>query len=534
MFRLYISYSIIFIFTLSICACSLVPGELKTAEQLIETAPDSALHILQNLSPGKYKSASNRALYGLLMIQTLDKNLLPLKPDSLLDYSIQYYENHPDKDRLAACYLYKGRSYKYAFQYEKAMNSFLKALDVLANKKNYLLLARINTDLGQIYLLQSDYLQSREKYRLAFDYFNKSSFSTNAYYSLINIGITYYHTKEFKLAQKYFHKVYNTATDSMTKGAALDEIGLCYYKCRQYDSALIYLRKVINYPFLGYNRGIRYYYLSRVYFDLNQIDTSYFYAYNSFKYNPDIRTKRECYRILTNSEFRRGHMREMSMYMNKYVQLGDSIRKIDAQAKGSYIESMHNTKQEVVKARRWIMVLYIFLLLVISASVYIYIIKRRRNKQEKLQAEQIRLQQKIDIRKEVVMKKREMLLRKIEEKKAGQEVEWKKAGPEERCNMIVKMYDELLHLNDVSFFQKEMDAVLNNLVNKLKNRYPALTEKEINWCCFYLLNIPTEDIMVLFDYKVDSLKRMKQRLVNKVRVAGVSELDSFLKAILYE
>lgn len=515
-------------------SCSHQPQELKTAEQLIETAPDSALHILQRMSPEKYKSDGNRALYGLLMIRTLDKKRLPLKPDSLLDFSIDWYQKHPDPDRLASCYLYKGRSYKYCFKYEKAMDFYLKALDEAKETKNKSLLGRINLDMGEIYTIQRDYPEARKKFGIAYSYFREGKFQLLAFYSLLYIGRTYHDASAYETARKYYQEIIPHAKDSLQKGSLYQEIGLNFSDSKQYDSALFYYRKIIKYPYIETNRAIRYYLLAKLYFELNQIDSSYFYASNSFRFNPEIHTQRECYRIMTNCKFIKGNTDSVTVYMNKYVALGDSIRKIDAQAKGSYIESMHNTKQEIVKARRWIIVLYIFLLLVISASVYIYIIKRRRNKQEKLQAEQIRLQQKIDIRKEVVMKKREILLRKIEEKKAGQEVEWKKARPEERCNMIVKMYDELLHLNDVSFFQKEMDTVLNNLVNKLKNRYPALTEKEINWCCFYLLKIPTEDIMVLFDYKVDSLKRMKQRLVNKVGVAGVSELDNFLKAILYE
>ena len=96
------------------------------------------------------------------------------------------------------------------------------------------------------------------------------------------------------------------------------------------------------------------------------------------------------------------------------------------------------------------------------------------------------------------------------------------------------MYEELLHLSDVYVFQKEMDTVLNNLVAKLKTRYPALNEKEINWCCLHLLNIPATDIMLLFDYKTESLRKMRQRLASKVQLEGVHELDDFLNKLLSE
>ncbi len=73
MYRFSTYYIVILLLIFGPGACSLVPNELKTAEQLIETAPDSALHILQHLSPSKYKSDKNRALYVLLMIETQGK-----------------------------------------------------------------------------------------------------------------------------------------------------------------------------------------------------------------------------------------------------------------------------------------------------------------------------------------------------------------------------------------------------------------------------------------------------------------------------
>jgi hypothetical protein len=114
-----------FLLCLSFAACSLLPNELKHAESLIESAPDSALHILQHLSPDKYTTDESRALYGLLMIEALDKKSLPLEPDSILDFSINYYKQSKNNNRLAACYFYKGRACKYGFKYENAISYYL-------------------------------------------------------------------------------------------------------------------------------------------------------------------------------------------------------------------------------------------------------------------------------------------------------------------------------------------------------------------------------------------------------------------------
>ena len=230
-FRFFI---ILLLSNIILLSCSFQPRELSVAEQLIETAPDSALHILQGLNPTKYRFDNNRALYGLLMIRALDKKMLPLKPDSLLDFSIDYYMNHPDNDLLASCYFYKGRMCKYAFQYESAIIFYLKALDIVNYNNSKLLNAKINFDLGDIFLAQRDFSKAREKYRVAYNYFSSENQKIFAFYCLNNIGKTYTQQKLYNKAYPYYYSVYKVAKDSLVKGLAIQNIGLYYYYIKQY------------------------------------------------------------------------------------------------------------------------------------------------------------------------------------------------------------------------------------------------------------------------------------------------------------
>jgi tetratricopeptide (TPR) repeat protein len=227
---------LLFIF-IGFVGCSILPDELKRAESLIETAPDSALIILKHLSPDKYKSDADRALYGLLMIKALDKKMLPLKPVSLLDNSLAYYQSHPVDNRLAACYFYKAHTYKYTLQYEKAMNFYLKALDAVENKKDYTLLGKINFDMGDIYNIQRDYILARQKFHNAHAYFLQANSQLLAFYSLLYIGRTFHAAKEYKKAQIFYQNNIIQAKDSIQQGAMYQEIGLNFYDSKRLDSA---------------------------------------------------------------------------------------------------------------------------------------------------------------------------------------------------------------------------------------------------------------------------------------------------------
>ncbi|MEI6555862.1 MAG: tetratricopeptide repeat protein [Paludibacter sp.] len=360
----YFQGSLILLFSIFMLhSCSIQPRELTTAEQLMETSPDSALHILQKFHYDKYILDKNKAWYGVLLMQALDKNILPLQPDSIIDFSVQYYEKHSDNLLLAKAYYFKGRSLINKLQYEKATLIYLKSLDLVENTENYNLLGKIYVELGEIYILQRDYNTSRLKYQFAYENFIKADDIKHAFYTLLYIGRTYGQAKDLNNALLYFRKAYISSNDSLLKGVALQEIANNYYLNKKYDSAINYFKSSFKYPTLTYNRAIQYYNISNIYFNLNQIDSSYVYVKKALNTSPDIRTKRECYRILTNIAGEKSDMLALRNSMKNYQDCSDSIRRIDAQTKGSVLETIHESKKEVSKSHNWIVSLALIVII---------------------------------------------------------------------------------------------------------------------------------------------------------------------------
>ena len=186
------------LFSLILLGCSFSPNEIKLAERIMETSPDSALHILKRVQPDKYLSNSDRALYGLLLFQALDKNSKPLQPDSVINYSLNYYQNTNDLPRLAICYFYKARIYKNAQRYDDATVLYLKALDCLQNKKDYTLMGKIYADMGDICSVQLDYKEALKKYQFSADCFNRGGNHIDACYRILDIGRTYHSEKNIE------------------------------------------------------------------------------------------------------------------------------------------------------------------------------------------------------------------------------------------------------------------------------------------------------------------------------------------------
>jgi len=522
------------VFFLLLAGCSHVPNELQTAERIMDTHPDSALHILQQIPPGKKMSESNRALYGLLLLQALDNNNKKLQPDSLIDFSISHYIRENDNPHLSRCYFYKGCMLMGVQHYDEATVLLLKALDYLKYQKNYALLGRIYANLGDISSIQMDYKESRKKYLLALENSNRSGKTKDANYAILSIGRTYHFEKDFKTAQQYYQKALAHSIDSMLVGAVYQDIGINFYSDEQLDSAQLYLQKSLLYPFKGNSYAIRCRNLADVFFNKELLDSAYHYATLALKYPINFFTQRECYRILINIEFRRKDIKQMGIYMSHFQSCTDSIREVESQTKSTVLEALHKTTEDADSNKKQNTILGILIFVILALGFKVLYKMQKHHKKENAHTEERLNEQKVNIRMDVMLKQRDTLLDKIEEIKDEQANERKKATPSARETMDRELYNHLIHFDDSEFFFRQMDAILNNLVSKLNSRYLAITPKEMTWCCLHLLNIPNSDMLLLLNYKPESLIKMKQRLAQKTKLTSSTDLNDFLHGILYE
>ena len=517
--------NISFLFFLCLLSgCSFVPNELKTAERIMDVYPDSALNILNHLNHREYKSPSDRALYGLLLFQALVKNTRPLQSDSLINFSINYYQKVSDNPHLAKSYFYKARFLRRNLRYEDATLFYLKALDCIQDKGDYAMLSEIYYDMGDICFIQREYKESRKKYQLAIECLTHLGKMVDISYRLLDIGRTYYAVKDYKTAQHCFRQALTKTSDSTLCGSALQEIGINYYYAKQYDSAQYYLRKSLNYPNTGFNYAIRRYTLADIYYNIEQYDSAYQYAFDALKYPSSFNTQRECYRILVNIEYLRKDIKQMGVFMTHFQSCTDSIRKIEMQTKSTVLEKLHTTDQEANGTKRSMIFIVSILLLVLLLSTILVIFLYKRNK---LKREQI------GIFKNQLTSKQEFvshtLTKKIKEAKALQVAERKNATADKREELDKELYISALHLNNWDDFSTEMNHAFNNIIVSLEINYPTINQKEIIWCCLQLLDVSHADRMLVLEATSDSLYKIKQRLAQKMNLKTTKDLDCYLR-----
>lgn len=104
-----------------------VSATLDSAETLMETAPDSALFLLEQLDIDGLTGKSDRALYAMLLTEALDKNQMKPTDDSLISIASDYYDRSSDNLRQVISNYYHGRVHFHNGNYNKALVTFFKS-----------------------------------------------------------------------------------------------------------------------------------------------------------------------------------------------------------------------------------------------------------------------------------------------------------------------------------------------------------------------------------------------------------------------
>jgi hypothetical protein len=116
-----------------------VSASLDRIEQVVQQRPDSALIELVRLDSLLAASAVSiegdrqMARYALLKTQTNDKNYIDDTNDSLIIRAVRYYDEHGSKRERMLAHFYHGSIFRNAEDYNQAIISFLKSLELADN-----------------------------------------------------------------------------------------------------------------------------------------------------------------------------------------------------------------------------------------------------------------------------------------------------------------------------------------------------------------------------------------------------------------
>lgn len=553
---------LLFMWAFLSCACSSrekVETAFSQAESLIEEHPDSALHLLQALPAPQKLSGKECARYALLLARATDKcgqSLLPC--DSLLNVALHYY-NENGKERAVAL-LYKGRL-------EIEMNSTKEAIAHL-----------------------------QEGLTLLKDFPNEVEIKRN---TLSSLGNLYFNANYFEEAIKTYRELYKCCITDKDKSIALNDISSYYSIIDRKDSTITIQRKALKYAFASKDSvmiATSKFNLSVYDGEFGELDSALYQVYSAAQWFPGgkipenyygnlgyllfqtgkdinsavyylnknlesathIASKSAALFSLYRIEKERGNYKAASSYLEKYVEIQNSLSKTEKSTAIQQLIDKYNIKiqmreDQIIRHRQLHRIISLF---IFCCMLIVLFYQRRMNKRKRIQLmyqQDLKQTQHRLSSMQTIIEDNQSIIRLLQEERRNlkQDQQHKKDEIQERGCTIEKLRQEKHELRNKLFIQsdiykriltiekqkvsnkKEMKVLTDTEQNKLQQtiseiyfdyvsylqaKYPKLTKEDILYLCLNEAKLQPLTIARCFGYSdTHPINQRKLRLKVKMK-----------------
>lgn len=181
--------------------------------------------------------------------------------------------------------------------------------------------------------------------------------------------------------------------------------------------------------------------------------------------------------------------------------------------------------------KRWLLVSLSLIPLFLFVGILIFFKLRNRTKGAEVELEQkseklVEYEQKLHSNHEQL---KNNLLFKMDEVRKRERVNNKRMTLYEKQEFERKVFEECLYISDNIAFNKLMNFTFNNIVIKLNRLNPELSRNEVIYCCLVLLDLNSQEIILILDVQLSSLYKLKQRLAQKLGLNSSTDVFPFLR-----
>ena len=316
---------LILLASLNACQRPDYPQTLRQAESVMNTRPDSALYLLQDMADSiDILPEEAQMYYHLLTIQAKDKQYITHTSDSLINRIVSFYENYDDKERLMMAYYYQGSVYRDMKDAPRALKSFHQAIGAAKEAKNLTLLGQTYGQMGTLFSYQELYDEALEAKQKALILYTQQNDSIRFPYLHRDIARIYSAKGKNDSALYYYEQAYQYAKDmklSRQQNSILSELGCLHYISGDIETAKQLLLQSLK---GGRKMSNALYKLGLIYMQSEQTDSARYFL-NASMIKGDIGIR--CYAYLHLSELEPDKTQSFK-YLKKHEVLKDSLTAI--------------------------------------------------------------------------------------------------------------------------------------------------------------------------------------------------------------
>lgn len=496
--------------------------ELAQAENCMYAYPDSALHILEKMTPPKAADKYQYATWCLLLSQAKIKNYVELESDSLISIGYKYFQQQENPQRKALAGYLEGIYYNdEKHDAETALKYYLEAATEIEKTKDYQLAYFIYVGIGEVYVFRSLPDYAIDAFQKAYTFAKLSNNKIYMSLALSYLGRAYSIKPDADKSISYYKNALDVAKETNDKTSitiALNELAVVYAAfLKDYKQSLTYALEALRMS-KDHKSLQNYLTVGDIYRQLKMNDSAQYYLDRAAT-SDNIYTVCGAYQALyyLNRTTPQNYAKAMT-YCDKFYTCIDSITKIKhgkeiiAMKEKYDHEKLLNEKKTLQIENEQIIRnnLYILLFIVVVIACLIFLYQRKLIQKERtiqMQEEQLRIYSLRIHENEMQMAQNRVHIMQLSEQLAANE------GLHETMMEQQNGLDELKRKNEN--LQKETILLQQNMAEYSQNMQGKLKTQ-----------------LTSFDVMAEENTRLRNReeFLYKLLIPYIKPLDSLIKS----
>jgi len=516
------------------------------ANEIVNVHPDSALILLSMIENPHELKGKTKADYWKIRSLAHYKNYSAMVTDSLILYSLHYYQNNQDTINQIESYLLAGEYFRWNNQLDSAALMMSHGLELSKVVKDSIYTSKFLYRLGAIEL-------SKNRNEEAVEYFKERiKFDKNAHNSYYLAGLF----RDNDSTEYYMNKAVELALlkgDTLSAAHYLRNYAATSIQNKDYANAINLIKRTGELSNFYKDFGPNHQLMTRVFIATNQLDSAQYYldkaknedrksSFGTYSDQNLIGSKNALYILQAIIDTK--HNKEIDlapMYLFNDSIITETIKKngilLEQITERNNLEKQ-NLKLLIDKQHTQIILIVIFVfILLLLVVAYLYNLKRKRKLeeiQERTDSLQKLFREALNVKDE--KQNNSQLFRKTLLQQLGI-IRLVATTPIKQNNgllpQIINISNEsvstesLLNWEDLYSI---VDSVYENFATKLKEKYSdTLTEKELQLCCLLCADFSTVEISAVMQQSMQTIYQRKSTVRNKLKMEDKEDILSFLE-----
>lgn len=512
-----------------------VTENLSQAEELIWTAPDSALHILESIPTSRHLIGKEQADYVLLLSLAQYRCYIPVSSDSsMIDLAVEYYKDKNDADKKGKALYIKGCVWKEKYNdIPNALIAYKEAETCISDMKERHYVAHIYSSLGYIYEKSLNFELAKEYYQKALQENTNIKDITSQASDLLNL-LGLYHivndTDSINQCITSLLKCSGKLKDSILQSKIYHNIAVSKMYQEKYEEAESFFSCALHIspasPPYKTMSGLAQLYIKRG--QKERADS----LFQNALLSKDLSLRAYIYNQLYDEAWKAENYKKIAQYARLYIDTSDSIYNSHLHQEVLKVQRKYDHMQLLYQKSRQTNIIYssIIIIFIVSGILWFLFIqykKKRKEENEKLRAQFEALNQKL---KEVEKQNNRFRLIYgnydcVEQKDIKALQVALNLSQNKPCN-ISDDREDIKHWLNLS---------RNGFADKLHKTYPMLDKTFLDICYLAALGLSIDEIaQYAGNIKRRSVERYMSLICQEVQypMSGKKGFESFINHIL--